>query len=545
MKRLIHATLFVVALAAPALAQYSISRSVIGSGAARITSGDTMVRGTVGQAAIGIVHELSGQQQQVGFWYVPLSNTEPIGDSGQYALLAINSLSLNTKSEVRSGFVGVNEIGGPGPFLGGSAALSVGVQVVTAEDVELSGSSVSVANKAEIKGVLHYLDGVDAHRNAVIADSLQETADFWPLVELPTFRSAASGSVDVEVKKDREITLSPEDGPFATVSVKSKGRLVLSGGEYHIENLDIGSDAEVEFLAPTTLLIADKLSTGTKSNFGPASGLQLDAADILVYVAGFNGNSSNASSSAYSSNGGSSNDDDSGDDDSDDDSDDDKGDKDKKDDKKDKKDDKSDKDKKDKKDSSSKKDNGNSSEYTLAEQNLNSSPKAVSIGVQAVFRASVYVPNGTLLLGQKSEVEGGFIGLDVEVGEQSSVSLNSGWENGAGVIPVASSAAKVVAPAALATLPEGFGLDQNFPNPFNPSTAIRYSLAEMADVKLSIYNMLGQQIRVLVRDARPAGVHTVEWDGRDAMGRHVATGLYFYRIEAGQFRATRKMTITK
>jgi hypothetical protein len=85
----------------------------------------------------------------------------------------------------------------------------------------------------------------------------------------------------------------------------------------------------------------------------------------------------------------------------------------------------------------------------------------------------------------------------------------------------------------------------NYPNPFNPSTTIRYTLPEASNVRLTIYNVLGQEIRTLVNAAQTRGVHSVQWDGRDASGRQAATGVYIYRLEAGQFVATRNMVFTK
>ncbi|MFT5376363.1 MAG: hypothetical protein ACI906_003200 [Candidatus Latescibacterota bacterium] len=497
MKRIVCATLLLAAMAMPAWAQYSVTRSVFGNGSARISSGNTLVRGTVGQAAIGVLNELSGQQQQVGFWYVLGDETEPINDAGQYALLGSNSIYLKNDSEVHTGFVGVNEIGLQGGlFLHGKVELSIGTQVQTGPEVELSAARVAVKNKAQVAGVVHYLSELDAHKKATVAESIEEDADFWSLVDLPDFKSATVGDVDIQVTGKEQITLAPEDGPFATIKIKSRGMLIFSGGEYHIENLDVGSKATVVFEAPTTLLIANKLSTAASSSFGPGADSGISAADILVYVEGYNGRVV-----------------------------------------------------KEKKEKSKKneKDEEEDDDQALAAERFKSNPKAVTVGEQAVFQASVYAPNGTVLLKGKIEATGGFIARDVEVGEKTKVFLDSGWENGTGIVGPPAPVAKAVARAALAqvALPDGFGLDQNYPNPFNPSTAIRYALVEMSDVKLSIYNMLGQEIRVLVRDARPAGIHTVEWDGRDAMGRHVAAGLYFYRIEAGQFRATRKMLMIK
>ena len=90
-----------------------------------------------------------------------------------------------------------------------------------------------------------------------------------------------------------------------------------------------------------------------------------------------------------------------------------------------------------------------------------------------------------------------------------------------------------------------FALYQNGPNPFNPETAIRYSLAEAADVRLAVYSVLGQRLRVLVSEAQEAGHHSAQWDGRDAMGREVTSGIYLYRLQAGENVAMRKMVLVK
>ena len=95
------------------------------------------------------------------------------------------------------------------------------------------------------------------------------------------------------------------------------------------------------------------------------------------------------------------------------------------------------------------------------------------------------------------------------------------------------------------SLPVTFALQQNYPNPFNPSTQIDYSLPQRAHVTLAIYNILGRKVVTLVDSDRPAGSHTVIWDGTDLSGGSVATGVYFYRIDAGEYTATRKMILIK
>ena len=94
-------------------------------------------------------------------------------------------------------------------------------------------------------------------------------------------------------------------------------------------------------------------------------------------------------------------------------------------------------------------------------------------------------------------------------------------------------------------LPDRFSLDQNMPNPFNPSTVIGYQLPESGMVRLAIFNLLGQQVRVLVNEPRNAGAFSATWDGADALGRRVASGIYLYRIQAGGFSATKRMLLLK
>jgi len=94
-------------------------------------------------------------------------------------------------------------------------------------------------------------------------------------------------------------------------------------------------------------------------------------------------------------------------------------------------------------------------------------------------------------------------------------------------------------------LPEKFELSQNFPNPFNPSTTIRYALPERSTVRLTIYNMLGKEVRTLVNTVEDAGYKSIIWDGLDQHGRLISTGVYIYKIQAGNFSQTRKMVFMK
>ena len=88
--------------------------------------------------------------------------------------------------------------------------------------------------------------------------------------------------------------------------------------------------------------------------------------------------------------------------------------------------------------------------------------------------------------------------------------------------------------------PETFKLYANYPNPFNPSTVISYHIPVISDVELSIYNLLGQKVKMLVSEKQSAGHHTFEWDAGE-----FASGVYFYRIEAGEFQDVKKMILLR
>jgi len=89
-------------------------------------------------------------------------------------------------------------------------------------------------------------------------------------------------------------------------------------------------------------------------------------------------------------------------------------------------------------------------------------------------------------------------------------------------------------------LPKVFALNQNFPNPFNPSTVINYDVPHAASVEIVVFDLLGRVVATLVHDEKPAGRYEVQWNAAN-----VASGIYFYRLSAGQFAATRKLVLLK
>ena len=97
----------------------------------------------------------------------------------------------------------------------------------------------------------------------------------------------------------------------------------------------------------------------------------------------------------------------------------------------------------------------------------------------------------------------------------------------------------------LSNIPEFFVLGQNYPNPFNPTTRMVYELPKRSKVIIAVYNLVGQEVKLLVNDERDYGRYTLLWDGTDNLGRPAASGLYFTRMMTNDFNSTTKMLLLK
>ena len=161
---------------------------------------------------------------------------------------------------------------------------------------------------------------------------------------------------------------------------------------------------------------------------------------------------------------------------------------------------------------------------------------AVTEGQAILAFAGARPGSGTGVLGQilvrpKASGPQALQGLRLEA-----VQFNEGQIR-AGFVPTAVALAQ--------TLPEAHFLYPNYPNPFNPTTVIRYDLPTPGLVDLAIYNAVGQHVRTLVRQDQQAGTHGIVWDGRDQQGRAAASGLYLCRMRAGEFRLVRKLVLMR
>jgi len=95
------------------------------------------------------------------------------------------------------------------------------------------------------------------------------------------------------------------------------------------------------------------------------------------------------------------------------------------------------------------------------------------------------------------------------------------------------------------TIPNEYSLNQNYPNPFNPTTRIQYSLPKAGLVQMSIYTLMGQKIATLVNRNMDAGQYIIPWHAMDDQGRKVPSGIYFYTLESGSYRAIKKLVLLK
>lgn len=94
-------------------------------------------------------------------------------------------------------------------------------------------------------------------------------------------------------------------------------------------------------------------------------------------------------------------------------------------------------------------------------------------------------------------------------------------------------------------MPGNFSLSQNYPNPFNPSTQLKVGVHQQCDIKVSVYNILGKKIKLLLNENLPAGEYTVQWDGNDNEGNHLTSGIYFIQMIAGSYQKTIKTVLLK
>ncbi|MBT8386042.1 MAG: T9SS type A sorting domain-containing protein [Ignavibacteria bacterium] len=139
------------------------------------------------------------------------------------------------------------------------------------------------------------------------------------------------------------------------------------------------------------------------------------------------------------------------------------------------------------------------------------------------------------------------IGSSTSIGELISVDINTGFGSLVGSIGFENLTGMALLPTGLSSganettsLPKEFNLSQNYPNPLNPATIIKYQLPELSFVTLKVYDVLGNEVALLVDEEKPAGSYEINFDGSE-----LTSGIYFYQLKAGNFIETKKMVLLK
>jgi hypothetical protein len=94
-------------------------------------------------------------------------------------------------------------------------------------------------------------------------------------------------------------------------------------------------------------------------------------------------------------------------------------------------------------------------------------------------------------------------------------------------------------------IPVSYSLSQNYPNPFNPETNIEFTFLKSGQIKIEIFNILGQKVKTLMDEHLKAGHYVMDWDGRDDSGKEVSSGVYLYRMQTSESSQTKKMVLLR
>ncbi len=167
----------------------------------------------------------------------------------------------------------------------------------------------------------------------------------------------------------------------------------------------------------------------------------------------------------------------------------------------------------------------------------------ISIGAPVASEWLSVVPDsGICMVGATVEVNLYVDARELEPGEYSGLLTLSSNDpfNPTVHIPIYVSVTGATGIAQNLTFPEEFKLNQNYPNPFNPSTTIEFALPKSAFVALKVYNLLGEEVATLVAEHRSAGIYKIDWDAKN-----LASGMYLYRLEAGDFVQTKKLIVMR
>ncbi len=204
-----------------------------------------------------------------------------------YSLFATHSLWLKENSDILSGDIGVNEAGSA-PFLDSQIELSIGMGTTSPSGYNIKANRIKVKQGSTINGDVYYNE---LDNNGTIAGSQNTPLELPLFTALPEFKSSTPGTNDILIPQNGEQTLQP--GSYGDIQVKKGGKLIFTGGDYHINSFNGGDNNQIVFQSPAQVRIADKFDSGQGSYLGPEDTTTVSAKDIIFYVGGINGNNGN------------------------------------------------------------------------------------------------------------------------------------------------------------------------------------------------------------------------------------------------------------
>ncbi|MDY6990935.1 MAG: hypothetical protein SWQ30_23075, partial [Thermodesulfobacteriota bacterium] len=211
------------------------------------------------------------------------ANAQANQDLSSFSIFATNSSYFKAGTIVRTGDIGVVDQS-PGPWLDSESEVTIGVGVYLHDDVSIYGDTVKIKIRASVNDVYYN----ELNNNGTVR-GVENQPLVLPLdVSLPVFPTPNPGTDEVDIGWGQTLTLGP--GSYGDVHVMANATLVLTGGVYHFENLDLGlCHAKVLCQGPTDLIINNRLLPGPAAVIGPDDGSGIDASDIRIYVNGVNG----------------------------------------------------------------------------------------------------------------------------------------------------------------------------------------------------------------------------------------------------------------
>ena len=217
-----------------------------------------------------------------------LQNASADNDISSFSVFATNSVWIRQGATLSGGDVGVND-DSPGPWLNSRSEIVIGRTVNIPDDIAIYGDTVKIKTNASV---------FDVHYNELKNNGSIRGTEHTPLqlpldVSLPNFPTPTPGTESRDIARGETLTLGP--GAYGEIVVRRNATLILIGGTYHFENLDMGAGggSKVLFQAPTELIINQRLEPGRNAVIGPEEGSGVGANDILIYVNGINGDTGN------------------------------------------------------------------------------------------------------------------------------------------------------------------------------------------------------------------------------------------------------------